>query len=491
MSTAISGEWSKDIPGPPRMPVFGWLPTILRFGFQPLSSMEDLHQRYGKMVRIGLGKYPAVFIFDPEYNRQILRDPATFYVYDLGLVPIDFPKDSPLRRLTVGMPLMNGPRHDDHRSALLPFFHKKIITRYHDACIRVTERKMASWEVGATVDMRAEMERLAMWLVTAPVLGLDPEIEGEAIGRQLERTMKYVMNPFVLMLPYDLPGIPFHTLLRHATEMERIVKDVITWKKAEGLKGDDLLSIMIRMHEEDPERLNANELIGHTITMFRGGYNPNGMALYWTIFLLSQHPQAMQKVQEELDQVLGGENPTTESIEKLPYLEGAIKEAMRLFPAGTWTGRLAMKDFRMDSHFLPKGTWIVMSPYITHRMPELFPRPYKFLPERWLSEYHSAYEFMPFSAGPRYCIGTSLGMMQLKIALAILLRKYSFSFEATTVDCTGFNSIRPKNGLPMTVHERGHAYIAKAFKGNIHAIVDFGESELHNPKPKLIQPKTK
>ena len=96
------------------------------------------------------------------------------------------------------MPLMNGPRHSDHRAALLPYFHKKFITRYHDACIEVTERKIASWKIGTEVELRAEMEQLAMWLATEPVLGLDPEKEGEAIGRQLEHTMKIIFNPFAL-----------------------------------------------------------------------------------------------------------------------------------------------------------------------------------------------------------------------------------------------------------------------------------------------------
>ena len=323
--------------------------------------------------------------------------------------------------------------------------------------------------------MRTEMERLAMWLATAPVLGLDPEKEGEDIGLHLERTMKTLLNPFALMFPYDLPGLPFHALMKHAVELERIIGKVIARKKAEGLKGDDLLSIMINMHEESPERLNENELIGHTVTMFRGGYNPNGMALYWTIFLLSQHPKAMQRVLEELDQTIGRESPTIESIEKMPYLEGSIKEAMRLFPAGTWTGRLAMKDFVLDSHPLPKGTWIVMSPYVTHRLSELFPDPYKFLPERWMSEYHSPYEFMPFSAGPRYCIGTSLSMMQLKITLAVILQKFTFTLvPGTKVDCVGLNSIRPKNGLPMIIKKRNDNSVAVPFKGNVHSIVDFG-----------------
>jgi len=474
MSVTVSKDWRESIPGPSPVPVLGQLPTLLRFAFNPLQALNDLRRRYGNMVRLGFGKYPAVFVFDPELNRQILRDPASFYAYDLDLVPVKFPKKGPVRNLTTGMPLMNGPRHDDHRSALLPYFHKKFVTRYHDACVDVTERRIANWKAGATLDMRAEMERLAIWLATAPVLGLDPEREGEAIGMQLERTMKIIMGPLALMLPYDIPGLRFHTLLKQAEKMEQIVRGIIARKKEEGLDGKDILSIMIQMHEEDPGRLSENELIGHTTTMFRGGYNPNGMALYWTILLLSQHPEALKKVLDELGQAMGGKDPTPESVEKLPYLEGAIKEGMRLFPAGTWTGRLAMRDFELEGHPLPKGTWIVMSPYVIHRLPKIFPDPYHFKPERWLSEYHSAYEFMPFSAGPRYCIGTSLGMMQLKIALSMLLQRYTFTLKpGTKVDCSGLNSIRPKNGLPMLVTERGAIPLPEKFEGNIHKIVHF------------------
>ena len=474
MSVTISKEWGRDIPGPSPVPVLGWLPALLRFAFRPLETLEELRKRYGNMIRLGIGKYPAVIVFDPEYNRHVLRDPDSFYAYDIDLVPVKFPEASSVKTVTTGMPLMNGPRHDDHRSALLPYFHKKFVTRYHDACVDVTRRRIANWRMGAVLDMRAEMERLAMWLGTAPVLGLDPEKEGEAIGMQLERTMKILFNPFALLLPYDIPGLPFHTLLKQAAAMERVVRSVIARKKEEGLAGKDILSVMIQMHNEDPARLSEAELIGHTTTMFRGGSNPNGMALYWTIFLLSRHPAALKKVLAELEQKMGGKDPTPESVEKLPYLEGAIKEGMRLFPAGTWTGRLAMREFELDGHPLPKGTWVVMSPYVVHRIPEIFPEPYRFKPERWSSEYHSAYEFMPFSAGPRYCIGTSLGMMQLKIALAMLLQRFSFTLKpGARVDCAGLNSIRPKNGLPMIVSARGDLPEPEPFQGNIHKIVDF------------------
>ena len=463
-----------NIPGPFPAPVLGWLPLLLRFAIAPLSSLEDLRNGYGDILKISMKKYSAVMIFHPEYNRAILRDPSSFYSYNLDLLPVSFPSDSSIRRVTTGMPLMNGPRHTDHRSALLPYFHKKFITRYHDSCVEVTKKKIAGWTFGREVDMRTEMERLAMWLATEPVLGLDPQQEGDAIGQQLERTMKLVMNPFVLMFPYNIPGVPFHKLLRHAEKMEAAIRRVIARKKEEGLTEQDILSILIKMHQDDPERLSERELLGHTTTMFRGGYNPSGMALYWTIFLLSQHPQAFKKVLEELHHSVQGEFPTPEEVENMPYLEGALKEAMRLFPAGTWTGRLAMRDFELASQSFSKGTWVVMSPYITHRIPEIFPEPYTFKPERWLAIHPSSYEFMPFSAGPRYCIGTSLAIMQLKIALSILFKRYRFDLKpGTRVNCGGFNSIRPKGGLPMILQPPGEIMRPTVFRGNVKKIVEF------------------
>jgi cytochrome P450 len=472
MTTFASADWKREIPGPAPAPLFGWLPALFRFALSPLTVLEELRRKYGDMLRAGNDRYPVIIVFSPEYNRVILRDPSVFYAYDLDLLPVPFPRESALAHVTTGMPLMNGIRHDDHRSALLPYFHKKFITRYHEVSVEVVRRKLSNWRVGMEVKLRTEMEQLAMWLASAPVLGLDPERDGEAAGRQLERLMKLLFNPFTLLLPYKIPGLPFYSLLRSAEEMERVIREIIHRKKSEGATGEDILSIMIQMHREDPERLSEEELIGHTTTMFRGGYNPNGMALYWAIFLLVQHPEIYRSVLDELQSTLGGNDPANEQLEDLPLLEGVIKETMRLFPAGTWTGRLAMEPFEIGGYVLSKGTWVVMSPYVTQRIPEIFPEPRRFLPERWTSIHPTAYEFMPFSAGPRYCIGTSLGVMQLKIALSMILQRFGFSLsDSARLDCAGLNAIRPKNGLPMILETAGEVAPRAKITGNIHEIV--------------------
>jgi cytochrome P450 len=128
----------------------------------------------------------------------------------------------------------------------------------------------------------------------------------------------------------------------------------------------------------------------------------------------------------------------------------------------------------LGSYEIPKGTWVVLSAYITHRIPEIFPEPYRFKPDRWLSIHPSAYEFMSFSAGPRYCIGQPLAMMQLKIALSIILQRFVLTVKpGTIVECVGMNSIRPRHGLPMIVHEPGHQIAVEHLRGNIRKIVEF------------------
>ena len=462
-----------DIPGPSPAPLIGWLPELLRFTLDPLNQLEALRNKYGDVVRLGYGKAPGVIVFSPEYNRVILRDPSKFYSYNLDFIPVPFPRDHAVSRVLNSMPFLNGPKHADHRSYMLPYFHRNFIVKHHEACVEVTQRKLDSWKIGSEVKLRDEMEQLAMWLATKPILGLDPEKEGEALGARLEESLKLMFSPFSMLFPYNIPGFPFYRLLKSAEKLEGVVKDIIATRKAKGVDGDDILSALIRLNEEDPARMSEIDLIGHTI-MFRGGYSPNGMALYWTLFLLSQHPDILKKVLNELDEVLGGENPKPEQLEKLTLLEGALNETMRLIPAGVWTARYAMEPFELGPYQLQKGTWVVMSAYVTHRIPEVFPEPYRFKPERWQTIHPSSYEFMSFSAGPRYCIGQSLAMMQLKISMSMILQRYSFTLKpGAVVDSVGMNSIRAKNGLPMTVAARTNNPIAAPFKGNIHSIVHF------------------
>lgn len=461
------------IPGPRHLPILGWLPLLLRLAFRPLSTLEGLQRQYGNFIRIGYGPSPAYLIFDPAYNRQVLRDPSAFYSFDLDISPLPLAADGPMSRLITGLPFTNGPRHATHRAEMLPYFHRKFIARYQAGCLRAVEDRMAIWIPGNILNLRTEMEQLAISMAIDPVLGTDLRPYGERLGTQLEETTKALFSPLALIFPIDLPGTPFRLLRKSARRMEAVVREVILQRKAAGLDGDDLLSMMIRLHENDPQAFSESDLLGNTMTMFRGGYNPNGMALYWSIFLLSRHPVTLERLRREFDQVLEGRNPGAEDLDRLVFLDCVIKETMRLFPAGTWTARLSLQAAEIGGYPVPERSWLVMSPFVTHRLPEVFPEPRKFRPERWLSIHPSSYEFLPFSAGPRYCLGAALAMLQLKTALSIILQHFDFCLvPGARVDCSGMNSIRPKNGLPMRISLRGYPPPDAPLAGNIRAIVD-------------------
>src|SRR5918996_5589258 len=98
MTTATQMNLRKEIPGPSPVAILGWLPHALQFAFSPLSTLEKLRNKYGVLIRLGVTKYPVIIVFDPEYNRLVLRDPSVFYSYDLELVPVPFPQDSSVVR---------------------------------------------------------------------------------------------------------------------------------------------------------------------------------------------------------------------------------------------------------------------------------------------------------------------------------------------------------------------------------------------------------
>ncbi len=214
------------------------------------------------------------------------------------------------------------------------------------------------------------------------------------------------------------------------------------------------------------------ELIGQANTLFIAGHETSSNALTWTLFLLTQHPGDFADVVDELDGVLGGATPGVAQIGKLHKLEQVIKESMRLLPPAALTSRISTAPFELGPYSLPKDTIVTFGQYITHHMPELYTEPDKFIPRRWETIDPSPYEYLPFGAGPRMCIGATFAMTEIKLVLAMLLQRYRPAVQVgTQIDWHMRVTLAPRS-MPMAVEAQDRQFTKQPVGGNIHELVD-------------------
>jgi cytochrome P450 len=159
---------------------------------------------------------------------------------------------------------------------------------------------------------------------------------------------------------------------------------------------------------------------------------------------------------------------------ELPLLDRVVKESLRLFPPAPFTGRITTRATELGGVEIPAGMEVLISPYCLHRSPDLYPEPQRFLPERWEKLSPSPFEYAPFGAGPRMCIGAGFATLELKIVLAMLLQRFGFELPSgARVDRKTTIVMSPRRGLPVILRDRG-ATIPPAgrVKGNVHEMVD-------------------
>lgn len=194
------------------------------------------------------------------------------------------------------------------------------------------------------------------------------------------------------------------------------------------------------------------------ITLFIAGYETNSNALTWTLHLLSQYPEVLTRLQEEVDSVLQGRAPTFEDLRGLSYTDMALKEALRLRPPVWAILRQVVEDMHIGGYIIPKGSYLELSPHATHRDARWFPEPEKFLPERFSEGWEkripkSAY--FPFGMGPRVCIGQAFANMEAQIILAMIVQRCELSLvPGQQIVAQPLIAQRPRYGLRMVVTER-------------------------------------
>ncbi|MGZ3453065.1 MAG: cytochrome P450 [Polyangiales bacterium] len=486
-------------PGPEPLPIVGGIGNVMRYIRDPIKNASRLFHHYGNVVSLVRapihiaspgpgwgGRAPGeaigagvVLVNGADNNREVLTQHDRYHMIALPgrLVPTFgevSERQRPMLRMMTGLFDVNGNEHRRHRRLLMPAFHKTRIEGYRDDMARITEETLARYRNGEVRDIHADMTELTLRVATKTLFGEDEGERGVGLARMMQSWLLTMFNPLMMLARYDLPGTPYRRFLDLTREIDKQTAAIVHDKRRRGSleSSQDMLSTLLAARDEDGSALDEDELIGHAGVIFAAGHETSTNALAWTLFLLSQHPSITRDLEDELDAVLRGAAPSIEALAKLPLLDAVVKESMRVLPPVPMHPRIVAEDHELAGHRLPAGSELFLSIFHMHHDPAVFPHPERFEPRRWETCKPSVYEYNPFSAGPRMCIGASFASMEIKIVLATMLQRHRFELPASAqVDPRVAITMAPVGGLPMRVRRRTEATRPSSVRGKIRDLV--------------------
>ncbi|XP_055676455.1 cytochrome P450 4c3 [Lutzomyia longipalpis] len=213
---------------------------------------------------------------------------------------------------------------------------------------------------------------------------------------------------------------------------------------------------------QDGKVLSNDDIREEVDTFMFEGHDTTSAAISWTLFLIGSDPEIQERVIEEIDLVMDGDReraPTMKELLDMKYLECCIKEALRLYPSVPLIARQIKEDVQIDEYTIPAGTTAMIVTYMLHRNPQIYYKPEQFNPDRFLPENcqgRHPYAYIPFSAGPRNCIGQKFAILEEKSVISAVLRKYKIEAVDRREDLTlmGELILRPKDGLRVRITPR-------------------------------------
>jgi cytochrome P450 len=441
-------------PGPKGWPLIGCAP---QFGRDPLGFLDACARAYGDVVRLGFGRQSVYMISHPDQveevlvtnNRNFCKEPIQpRYMLEGAL-------------FGAGLVTSDGAFWLRQRRLAQPAFHRKRIESYAETMAAYTDRMLAGWRDGQSLDIHEEMMRLTLEIVAKTLFDADVTGDAAQVGLALNVMMHVIAEQ--LSLPFQIPiYIPTpgnRRFVRAMRRLDELITEVICRRRASGADTGDLLSMLLQARDDDGSGMTDQQLRDELVTMFVAGHETTALSLSWTWYLLAQHPEVEARLAEELEIVLGGRAPILADLPRLRYTEMVLKESMRLYPpAWILSGRIAVEDCRLGGYHVPAGTLLLLSPWVTQRDGRFFTEPERFIPERWeddLEKQLPRFAYFPFGGGSRMCIGQAFAMMEAKLLLAAVAQRFRLDLTpGQTIVPQPSITLRPKHGVKMTLMRR-------------------------------------
>ncbi|WP_246257906.1 cytochrome P450 [Amycolatopsis anabasis] len=409
----------------------------------PFTALPNLYRRFGPVSAVGAGPLRSVFLLGPEANRFLFANADLFRWREAfePLVPVDG---------ETALIVSDGADHQRRRKLVQPAFHRAQIAGYVRTMAAEADRVIDGWRPGAEVDLYQEFRRAIRRTTIRVLFGERLAADEPVVGRQLQVALDLLdQNPILQPVRRFLPS--YRRAIEARARVESAVRAEIERRRTEDGDGSDVLTLLVHGRGENGSGLSDVEIVDQVISLIAAGYETTSAAMAWQFRALLLDSGHWRRVRDELPG-----DVSAEDLPRLSYLDGVVNETLRLFPPAAISVRWSAREFSFAGRRIPAGTQILLSPYVTHRLPEIWPDPLRFDPPRWDPDrpgYRkpAPHEFLPFGGGPHRCIGSTFATTELKVMLTRLVRRTSLRLLTTEATPTGLAAMRPKEGVPVRV----------------------------------------
>lgn len=346
------------------------------------------------------------------------------------------------------------------RGLLQPAFRTQNLRSYADVMVRHASERVSTWEDDERIDLFDEMLEITLRVVAECLFGLDI-LEHSATVKHATTTF---MDRFEAMLraplpvPLTVPTPANRRMARSLRALDDVVYTCIEQRKSHPGDGDDLLTQLVAVRDEDDRALSTKQLRDEMVTLLLAGFETTAVALTFSLWLVATHPETEQMLVTELDEVLEDTLPDGRDQVELRYTHQVVQEAMRLYPPAWGIAREARTDLHVGDYPVPRGTQLFFTQWVTHRDPRFWEDPERFDPDRFedgAGANRPKYAYYPFGGGLRTCIGKHFARLETAMVLATVMQSVHLEMDDPEApDLQPAVSLRPRSPIRPTVRFR-------------------------------------
>jgi cytochrome P450 len=394
-------------------------PDVVRF--RQADLLLALHRRFGPVVRMG----PYTYLLGPEANRFVFANSELFGVEQAfqSLVPVDGP---------TSLIVSDGEDHRRRRRLVQPALVHRQIAHYVPVMAANAEATLDAWRPGDTVDVYQEFRRAIRRSTIQALFGAELAQDADFFGAHLQLLINLIdRNPVVVTLLRRANAPAWRNAMRARRAVDARVYRAIEETRERGTAEDDHVLASL-VHGKDDDGLSDLEVRDQVVTLIAAGYETTSAAMAWSVFNLLRHNGMWERAADD------------------EFLGNVVNETLRLYPPAVVSARTALQDFEFAGKRIKRGTFLLYSPYVTHRLAEVWPDPLRFDPDRWERK-PAPHEFLPFGGGPHRCIGAGLAVTELTVMLKALLARPKPVLPEQRITPVSMAAMRPKQGVKVRV----------------------------------------